>query len=195
LLLSRPLGKLLELGGGARDQSYEWIKGRILLVGTLTQPGRPILPRANPGERRSHLLALLDHQKPVCSGGLLMGGRQGCSQQLQDRAIITPVDFGPSRSADPAQGAPRREKKPSFSPKAFMLWWSAGGRSPRLQPAIAGSSRHHPRRLWPVSAGQYCPECAQAREEASFNPFTPKAGKSWRSAGGRSPRLQPGIAG
>ena len=51
---------------------------------------------------------------------------------MQDQAGITPVDFDPSRSADPAQSAPRREKKTSFSPftpKAGKFWRSAlGGR-------------------------------------------------------------------
>jgi hypothetical protein len=116
---------------------------------TVTRLSRPILPRVHSRERRS-LPSVLSHQKPVCSGGLLVGGRRGCSQQLQDQADITPVNCDPSRPADPAQSAPRREKKPYFSPftpKAGMFWRSAGGRSPRLQPAITGSSRHHPRQL------------------------------------------------
>ena len=40
-------------------------------------------------------------QKPVCYSGLLVGGRQGCSQQSQDQADITPVDFDPSRPEIP----------------------------------------------------------------------------------------------
>jgi hypothetical protein len=39
-------------------------------------------------------------------------------------------------------------------------------RSPRQQPTVTGSSRYHPRRLSPVSAGQSCPRCTQEREES-----------------------------
>jgi hypothetical protein len=110
-------GEVARVGKGTRDHSYEWIKGRILLVGTLTRLGRPISPRVRSGEKRSLLSTLLP-QKPVCSGGLLVGGRRGWSQQLHDHAGITPVDFDPSRPADLAQSALRREKKLSFGPFA-----------------------------------------------------------------------------
>jgi hypothetical protein len=85
-------GEVARVGEGTRDHSNEWIKGRILLVDTLTRLGWPISPRLHPGERRE-------------------------------------PSFSP------------------FAPKAGLLWRSVDGRSPRLQPATAGSSRHHPRRL------------------------------------------------
>ena len=140
-------GKVARVGEGTRDHSYEWAKGRILLVGTLARLGWPILPRVHPWREEAFFQPT---QKPVCSGGLLVGGRRGWSQQLHDHAGITPVDFDPFRPADLAQSALRQDKKLSFSPfatKAGMFWRSAGGRSPRLEPTVAWSRGHHSRRL------------------------------------------------
>jgi hypothetical protein len=117
------------VGEGARDHSYEWIKHRISPVDTFANLGRPI-PAQSALRREVSLLSALLLQKTVCYGGLLLGGRRGCSQQLQDQADIAPVDFDPPRPANPAQNAPRRERKPSFSPfytksryVMAVCWW------------------------------------------------------------------------
>jgi hypothetical protein len=71
-----------------------------------------------------------------------VGCRQGWRQQLQDQAVFTPVDCDPSQPANSVQSAPMREKKPSFSPftpKVGMFRRPAGGKSPRLETATAGS--------------------------------------------------------
>jgi hypothetical protein len=118
---------------------------------------------------------------------------------MHDQAGITPVDFDSSRPVDPAQSALRQEKKPSsspFTPKVGVFWRSAGWMSPRLQPA----NMHDQAGIIPVDFDSSRPvdpaQSALRREKKpSSSPFTPKVGVFWRSAGGRSPRLQPAIAG
>jgi hypothetical protein len=102
---------------------------------TLTHLGRSIAPKVHPGARRNLLSAFLQ-QKPVCYGGLLVGGRRDCGQQIQDHAGNTPIDFDPSRPVHRAKSAPRRRRSLLLAlllPKAGMFRRSAGGRSPRLQ--------------------------------------------------------------
>ena len=68
----------------------------------------------------------------------------------------------------------RRENMPSLShytPKASVFRRSAGGRSPRLEPATVGSSLHQLQSILTHLGRRSRPECAQAREEAFFRPF------------------------
>ena len=61
--------------------------------------------------------------------------------------VITPVDFDPSRPVGRAQSALRRQKDPSFSPftpKAHIIWRSAGG---RVAEAAASNCRITPASL------------------------------------------------
>jgi hypothetical protein len=125
----RDIWEVARVGDGTRDHSYEWIKGRVLLVVTLARLGRTTLARVHSRERRSPLSA----QKPICYGGLLVGGRRGWSQQLQDKTVFTPVVCDPSRPAISPRVHPGERREPSFSPftpKAGMLYGGllVGGR-------------------------------------------------------------------
>jgi hypothetical protein len=101
-------------------------------------------------EKRGFLPALL-LQKLVCSGGLLVRCRLGCSQRLQDQVGITPIDCDPSRPLILPRVHSGERGEAFFQPfysKSFCVLavcWCL--RSPRLQPATTGSSRHLSRRL------------------------------------------------
>jgi hypothetical protein len=83
---------------------------------TVTRLGQPISPRVHPGERREPSFSPFTPKASMLYGGLLVGGRQGWSQRLQGQAVFTPVDCDPSRPADLAQSAPRREKRAFLQP-------------------------------------------------------------------------------
>ena len=135
--------------------------------------------------------------KSVSSGGLLVGGRRGCSQQLQDQAVITYVDCDPTLPANPAQSAPKREKKLSFgpiSPKSVssgsLLVGGRRGCSQQLQDrAVITNFDFDP--TLPANPALSAP---RREKKLSFSPFATKAGMLWRSAGERSPRLEPAVA-
>ena len=113
------------LAGCRRGCSQQLLDHAVITPVDCDSPRPADLAQSAPRREKKLSFSPFTPKAGMLYGGLLAGCRRGCSQQFQDQAIITRVDCDPSRPANLAQSAPRREKKLSFSPvtqKAGMLY-------------------------------------------------------------------------
>jgi hypothetical protein len=184
------------VGEGACDHSYGWIKCRISPVGTLEASGPKIGRRYHPQQGNFVVMVTFATFHARCSGGV----RRPRSQlRVGEGSYLASGYFDLSRSVHRAQRAPRRGKKPSFSPftpksrhvPAACRWEVAEAATSNymITPASPPSTLAHLCRPIP-------PKVHSSEKRILLSALLlPKANILLWSAGGWSPRLPPANAG